>query len=271
MTSALLLSVLIASLIGSPHCVGMCGVFVAFATGAGDARSAGKLALTASYHGGRLMMYALLGAISGAMGHAVEFSGAAWGLPYAAAVVAGGMMTVFGLAALLRHLGVRIGSGEAWGYAPLKRGLLAAQRAAMVLPAVPRAGVIGLCTALLPCGWLWAFVAMSGGTASPLGGAAVMAVFWLGTLPALVTLGAGVRGLMGLRAPGLSVVTSVVIVMAGLYMIGSRLASASAEHAAGHGAAAHQPMHHQGAMHHHQAASPLSLPSDPHAGCVVEP
>jgi len=48
-----------------------------------------------------------------------------------------------------------------------------------------RAWLVGVMTGLLPCGWLWAFVVSAAGTGSPLAGASLMAVFWLGTLPAM--------------------------------------------------------------------------------------
>ena len=65
--------------------------------------------------------------------------------------------------------------------------------------AAQRAWLVGALTGLLPCGWLWAFVVSAAGTGSPAAGAAVMAVFWLGTVPAMTGMfalgGAVVSGL----------------------------------------------------------------------------
>ena len=57
-------------------------------------------------------------------------------------------------------------------------------------PPIVRALAIGLLTTLLPCGWLYVFVATAAGTGSGPGGALVMAVFWAGTVPVLAGVGA---------------------------------------------------------------------------------
>ncbi len=45
--------------------------------------------------------------------------------------------------------------------------------------------LLGLATALLPCGWLYSFVLVAAATGHPVWGMCSMAVFWLGTVPAL--------------------------------------------------------------------------------------
>ena len=51
------------------------------------------------------------------------------------------------------------------------------------------AGLIGLGSTLLPCGYLYAFVFTAAATGHPGKAALAMAAFWLGTLPALLGLG----------------------------------------------------------------------------------
>jgi len=85
-----------------------------------------------------------------------------------------------------------------------------------------RALIIGLCTTLLPCGWLYAFVITAAGTASPIFAAATMFAFWLGTLPMLVTMGAGVRSVLGPLQRRVPVATAIVLLAAGLYTIAGR-------------------------------------------------
>src|SRR5207249_4065961 len=58
-----------------------------------------------------------------------------------------------------------------------------------------RAIATGLLTTLIPCGWLYAFVITAAGTGNALNGAALMAVFWIGTLPMMTAIGVGVRWL----------------------------------------------------------------------------
>ena len=53
----------------------------------------------------------------------------------------------------------------------------------------------GAVTPFLPCGWLYLFALVAAGTGSALYGGTVMAAFWLGTVPALTVLIAGVHQL----------------------------------------------------------------------------
>jgi len=45
---------------------------------------------------------------------------------------------------------------------------------------------LGILTGLLPCGWLYLFIATAAVSASATNGMVVMSLFWLGTLPYLV-------------------------------------------------------------------------------------
>ena len=93
--TALALTVLGASLLGSLHCAGMCGGFVAFYAGTGD----GRAGLShAAYNLGRLAAYAVLGAMAGALGLALDLASAPIGIPRAAAVLAGLLITLWGIA-----------------------------------------------------------------------------------------------------------------------------------------------------------------------------
>jgi hypothetical protein len=71
----------------------------------------------------------------------------------------------------------------------------------------------------LPCGWLWAFVVAAAGTASPWTGAAVMAVFWLGTVPAMtgvLAFGGPVIDRVRRRLPAISAGVLIVLGLATL-------------------------------------------------------
>ena len=92
----------------------------------------------------------------------------------------------------------------------------------MTFSPVRRALVIGLLTTLLPCGWLYAFAAVAGGTASPLLGGLTMAVFWLGTLPVLVSLGVGVQRLSGVLGQKLPHATAIALILVGLWTLVGR-------------------------------------------------
>ncbi len=213
---ALLGSVVAASVLGSPHCAGMCGGFVCFYSGDG-ARV--RWPAHAAYHGSRLVAYAALGAIAGVLGAGVDHLGMWAGVNRAAAVVAGLVMIVWGGAALARALGARI---PEWGGPAFTHGAIG--RALRVLrdqPPAVRAAVIGVLSGLLPCGWLYAYVAFAAGTGSPVRGALLMAAFWLGTVPILAGIGlAAQRSFQPLRRRLPLVSASVLIVLGGLSLAG---------------------------------------------------
>ncbi len=222
---ALLSAVFLASLLGSTHCAGMCGAFVAFAVGAPGAANAptspSRVALNAAYNLGRLATYVTLGAIAGALGAALDLGGSLIGVQRVAAAAAGAIMVGFGVVALLRHLGVRVPR------MPLPNVLLRLARMghvkALSLSPLARAASVGLLTTLLPCGWLYAFVVVSAGTASPWFGAAAMAAFWIGTLPMMAAVGLGVQSLAGPLRKRLPLATSLLLVAVGMWTLLGRM------------------------------------------------
>ncbi|MGE3106866.1 MAG: sulfite exporter TauE/SafE family protein [Phycisphaerales bacterium] len=233
--SALIVAVMLASLMGSMHCAGMCGGFLAFAvTGSLVAptvqgqpgRSArggpSKSALQAAYNGGRLLTYVSLGGIAGAIGSAVDLGGEYVGVQRTAAVIAGALMIGFGVIAVLRVSGVRVGPMPM--PRALRDGVMRGHRAAATWPPLGRALAVGLLTTLLPCGWLYAFVITAAGTGDAAHGAVTMAAFWIGTLPMMVGLGTGLQSLAGPLRRRLPVVMPLLLVAVGVYTVAGRLA-----------------------------------------------
>ena len=247
--TALLLAVFVASLLGSLHCAGMCGPLMACAVsvtgretvalgpGFDGGHRWGQWArhawLQVGYHVGRLVGYALLGGVAGGVGALLDLGSTLSGLQPVAAVLAGGVMVVIGLAALCRVSGWL----DRWMNAAAGLGSLGrwAQGVALRVNAGPRAWGIGLLTPLLPCGWLYAFVLTAAGTGGVWSGAAVMGVFWLGTLPVLVGLGLGLQGAFGLagwKLPWVQQVAAVAVIALGLFTLSGRV-SLDAEALAG--------------------------------------
>ena len=215
---ALLSSLFVAALIGSPHCAGMCGGFVAFYAG----QEGGRRALAhAAYHGGRLVSYASLGVVAGLLGAGVERMGAAAGTSRAAAILAGALMVLWGVATIATHLGARLPRvpGPRPGGGPFAAVLRALHRQ----PAPARALAIGLLSTLLPCGFLYVFVAAAAATASPLRGALVMAAFWAGTVPVLAGVGIAAQSLLGPLRRRLPVVTAAALIVVGLLTMAGRM------------------------------------------------
>lgn len=218
--TALAGAVFIASLLGSAHCAGMCGAFLAFAVAGDQQASPNKAALHAAYNGGRLITYMTLGAFAGFLGAALDLGGSMVGLQRTAAALAGTMMVFIGLIAILRVSGIHIRKLPIPG--AMQRLALQGHRAAAAMPPFSRALATGLLTTLLPCGWLYAFVITAAGTGNPGWGAATMAVFWLGTLPMMIGLGIGLQMLTGRLRRHLPIATSLLIVIVGLWTISGR-------------------------------------------------
>jgi sulfite exporter TauE/SafE len=211
-------SVLVTSQIGSPHCAAMCGGFVVFYAGH-DAKPRWPAHL--AYNGGRLGSYVLLGVLAGALGAGVERAGAVVGVGRAAAWLAGTLMVVWGVAALLRALGL---GGVPRASAPGAHALIArALRAVHAQPAAVRGLTMGLLSTLLPCGWLYAYVAIAAGTGTPAGGALVMAVFWLGTVPVMAGLAVFAQSALGGLRRRVPVAAAVIMIALGLLTLSGRL------------------------------------------------
>lgn len=220
----LLLGVLAASVLGSVHCAAMCGAFTCLyrRRTAGDGRrGVGAWRAHAAYNGGRLISYAGLGAVAGGIGARVNDLGRLAGVGRAAAIVAGTLMVVWALDKIGASFGIRsrLARAPEATQRAMGRVLLAGRDAGET----SRALLIGLVTTLLPCGWLYTFVAVAGSTGSAVAGAAVMGVFWIGTVPMLLAVGAGAARLLGPFARRLPVASAVVVLVLGLLSIAGKL------------------------------------------------
>ena len=221
------LGILTASLLGSVHCAAMCGGFVcAYSGGAGT--EAATLRSHALYNVGRLVSYLLLGALAGALGAGVTRMGAMAGVSHAATIIAGTLMVGWGISTIAAQRGVRVGFGAPAISVRWQRTLGQLMNRLREQPVAVRAALIGLGTTLLPCGWLYVFVASAGGTGSVRDGMLVMAIFWLGTVPALVAVGLGAQRVFGPLRRKLPTLGAVTVMLMGLLALSGRLAMAPA-------------------------------------------
>ena len=223
-----LVAVVASSTLGSLHCLAMCGPLVAVAhpgaTGAVPGASRlglAALSRTASLHSlGRLVAYLVLGAAAGLVGAVLNLAGNLANVQRVAAIVSAVFLVAWGLWMMFGKRAVSVGAnGGAFG-----QGLVQLRRRA------PRWRPLwlGMLTGLLPCGWLWAFVASAAGAATWWGGAATMAAFWLGSLPVMVgVVSLGGRALTQLRGKA-SLITGLVLVVLGLYQLVHRWDSSGA-------------------------------------------
>ncbi len=188
---------LIAGFLGSAHCVLMCGGIagaLGLSTPAAAQRAARPLVYPLLYNAGRVASYTLAGAIVGAFGGGAL---AVAGFPQLRAVLAG-------LAALLIILvGLRLVAGAqhfAWldglGIGIWRR-IAPHTRFLFPIRTLPRAFAAGMVWGWLPCGMAYAMLTAALLTADALQGATLMLMFGIGTLPAMLALGAGAARLLG--------------------------------------------------------------------------
>ena len=225
-------AILLASFLGSVHCAGMCGAFVCFYTGTAQGTAASALRAHALYNVGRLTSYLTLGALAGGVGAGVAALGARSGMQHTAAAVAGLLMVAWATNTIMAQRGVR------WRRATSHAGHRSTARApewwtramghllhaVREQPMAIRAWLTGLVTTLLPCGWLYVFVATAGGAGSVRGGMLVMAAFWLGTVPALVAVGLGAQRLFTPLRARLPMLSPAIVLVMGLLTISGRFA-----------------------------------------------
>jgi sulfite exporter TauE/SafE len=178
-------------LLGSAHCLGMCGPF-ALAIGSAAPAWRANLARQAAWSAGRLFTYAVLGGAAGFVGLRMSRALVGWtNVPAILAIAAGLLLVVQGLlaAGVIRRRGVAAGGCPGGG---AFRALLTARGTVEVFLA-------GMFTGLLPCGLLYGMLALAAATHDVPRGLLTMVAFGAGTVPALLVAGLG-GSILGLAA-----------------------------------------------------------------------
>ena len=140
---------------------------------------------------------------------------------FPAAMVAGVLLILWGLATLLGTFGVRL---PAVSVPPALASRIArGVRAVQQRPPAVRGLAIGMLTAALPCGWLYAFVFTAAGTGRIDTALGTMAIFWLGTLPMMLSVGYGAQRLTGAFRSRLPMVTAAAVVVMGVLSLTGRM------------------------------------------------
>ncbi|MCB0338867.1 MAG: sulfite exporter TauE/SafE family protein [Bdellovibrionales bacterium] len=206
-----LFTIFVASLLGSPHCAGMCGGFVLFNSGQSQDRFLSHLL----YNFGRLLTYLFLGLMAGALGHSLDTAGAGFGFQRLAAYLTGGLLIFWGILLLTGRFS-KISSG---GFRGKISSLYSRVIKSSSLSPAYRSLALGLLSTLLPCGWLYAFVAVAAGSGSAFSGALVMLFFWLGTLPILLSIGRISRAVTVRFGRYLPTITPCLLILAGFFAL----------------------------------------------------
>mgnify|MGYP000064815985 CR=1 FL=1 len=169
-------------LLGSLHCVGMCGGIVA-ALRMVSPKGASAVPYTLAYNMGRIASYTIAGALTGALGNiAADYIPLA---NYALSLLSGIMLLL-----LACYLGKwwtvltvleSAGKGLFSKLQPLSKRFLPLKSPFSAIP-------YGFIWGWLPCGLVYSTLTWSLASGSLFSGAAIMFFFGLGTLPALLTL-----------------------------------------------------------------------------------
>jgi sulfite exporter TauE/SafE len=180
-----LVAAFMAGLLGSGHCFGMCGG-IAGSLGALSGKSESGPAVPAlQFNLGRMVSYALLGALAGGiLGIAGDLMALKSAGKWLRALTAF-MVLLIGLRFLIGWRGLDLlerGGAGLW-----KKVMPLAMRISQRHDWAGRLG-LGLCWGLLPCGLVYTVLMTAASTGSAIGGSAIMVAFGIGTLPAMLGL-----------------------------------------------------------------------------------
>lgn len=239
-------------LLGGVHCIGMCGGIVAALSGSLDAglrASRGRfLGAVLAYNSGRIASYSLAGLVLGLLGQPVSVLEPMTGWPLGR-VFSGVFMVLLGIYLagwwpVLRPL-EQAGSALWRRVEPFGRRFIPIRNAGQAL-------MLGLVWGWLPCGMVYAVLAMALASGSWQYGGLVMLAFGLGTLPLMVAMGFAF-GTLARRLQGriIRTLAGIVVLLFGLLTL---LAMPAGHDHHGHGARTEgtvpgDPGHHAGHDH----------------------
>ena len=204
-------------LLGSVHCVGMCGGIVGALSGAvhaGGVPERTPWSLLVAYNAGRIASYTLAGMLAGWLGSTALSLFAPERVVEVGLTLSGLFLLAFGLyvsnwwqgLTVLERAGARL-----WRrIEPWSRGLLPVRHPGQAL-------ALGALWGWLPCGLVYATLVWSLAIADPLRGGALMAAFGFGTLPMLLTMGTAATAFLKFpRRPYIRKTAGSAIIVLGL-------------------------------------------------------
>jgi len=209
-----LISGFVVGLLGSVHCAGMCGP-LALALPVPPGGRGRFVAGRVLYNAGRVVAYALLGALAGLVGKRLFMAGT----QQIVSIVLGVVLLVAALApVLLRH--VRIGSALANRIArPVQRAIGALLQRSSLLALF----LLGFVNGFLPCGLVYVALAAALTTGGVLNGVLFMTGFGVGTAPMMFVIAlagkqiqGGLRKRLTALMPVFTAAIAVLIILRGL-------------------------------------------------------
>jgi sulfite exporter TauE/SafE len=176
-----------ASVLGSAHCIAMCGPYVAMCTAQfvpRGATTAARCGLRLVFNLGRIATYSLIGLIVGAFGQIAQELASRFGVTGITAIAAGMAALVFGLS----MIGWFRDPARVVAMAGLGRWLVAGRMRVNQAPPAAAPLLLGALQGWLPCALVYAAASRASLAGSPAMGALTMLVFGLGTLPAVFAM-----------------------------------------------------------------------------------
>ena len=205
--------VVLGGLLGSAHCVGMCGP-LAIMIGLPGGNWHQKIYRQAVYSGGRIFTYSVMGGMAGFGGwRLVRAFPQLAHLPAWLSLAAGLLLIYQGLrtAGVFPKRPVAGSRGDCLAAVAFRR-LLAARTCGEVFLA-------GMVTGLLPCGLTYAFLTMAASTTHFFPGVLIMASFGIGTSPVMMATGIGGSWLAGESRLRMLRVAAWCVVLAGILCV----------------------------------------------------
>jgi sulfite exporter TauE/SafE len=214
-------TLLLSGLVGSlGHCLGMCGPLVIMV--GLQLKSSGRSGLPYHllYHAARIGVYALMGALVGAIGSLLGLAGRLNDIAGVASLLLGAGVILFGLGYLgWLPLG-RMEGGGAWLTKAMGRALQQGGSAGVV--------VLGGLNGLLPCGLVYSALLVAASTGGPLSGGGGMVLFGVGTLLPLLLVGMGATAVSVEARQRLTRIAGLLITVVGLQLLLRGLAALGA-------------------------------------------
>lgn len=183
MTTSHLISALVMGLLGSGHCLAMCGGVASSLTLAVKDKAQIKR-YTLLYNLGRVLSYCIAGAL--AAGISQQFASQSTTFSYALSILSGVFMILVGL--YIMRLTFSLNWIESFGKVAIWQHLVKLNKRLLPINTKTKALAYGMLWGWLPCGLVYSALLFAVSTQSAVQGATFMLLFAIGTLPAMVGL-----------------------------------------------------------------------------------
>jgi sulfite exporter TauE/SafE len=204
-----LLSGFLLGLLGSFHCIGMCGP-IAIALPKHNRLIISRII----YNFGRVITYALFGLLFGTVGRQLDM----FGMQQIVSVSIGVIIILFVLTPQSYKIGItqKLGLYKAVNILKFYFGRVFKNHSLLAML------IIGVLNGLLPCGFVYIAVAGAIAVGSPVGGMLFMAMFGIGTIPVMFAasiagnfININIRQKLSRLIPALSIILAVIFILRG--------------------------------------------------------